>query len=414
MFFANLVILEDLNMRDIKYLTPQSSEWYDLNPEIKGITEDQKMQIEEKIESDEKRLKDFLTSSLQMQNLMVLAGSGTSISDDIHGPSMGALWKCIESLPVKRNNKEITLKRYDIAQKINYKGDENIEEFLTQCEAFFQIYDDEDIKDVKDFYNRSREIILDKCSFDVSEDKLIAHKTFLYKLARRRARDSRLKLFTTNYDLCFEKAASYLGLIVIDGFSFTLPRQFDPRYFNYDIVRRVSGDEKDSYVAGVFHLYKLHGSVNWARDNNEIIMKDRPRAEEACIIYPAKGKYQQSYNQPYFECMARYLASLREPNTCIIVIGFGFNDDHLVKPLLSAIDSNPHLRLIVVNNKAKEILDGDTVNEHWSYMKKLSNQGYDIWFINSTFNEFAKVIPDLKALTPAEQLYQNIRSIVGE
>ncbi len=125
---------------------------------------------------------------------------------------------------------------------------------------------------------------------------------FLHRMSRRRVRDSRLKMFTTNYDLCFEKAAGNLGLVAIDGFSFAEPRQFDPRFFSYDIVRRPSfSDEAATPVPGVFQLYKLHGSVNWERDDGGIEVVAKPDSKKACLIYPARGKYQQSYIQPHLE-----------------------------------------------------------------------------------------------------------------
>jgi hypothetical protein len=37
-------------------------------------------------------------------------------------------------------------------------------------------------------------------------------------------------------------------------------------------------------------------------------------------------------------------AALREPDTAVIVSGFGFHDDHLSRPLLSAVESNMLLR----------------------------------------------------------------------
>jgi hypothetical protein len=86
-------------------------------------------------------------------------------------------------------------------------------------------------------------------------------------------------------------------------------------------------------LEGVFHLYKLHGSVNWSRSGDgEIEVVPKPTPESACLIYPAKGKYQQSYVQPHLELVSQYFSVLREPNTCLIVTGFGFNDDHLSEP----------------------------------------------------------------------------------
>jgi hypothetical protein len=233
-------------------------------------------------------------------------------------------------------------------------------------------------------------------------------------LSRRRVRDPRLKVFTTNYDLCFEQAASALGGVVIDGFSFTPPRQFDPRYFGYDIIRRPRGSEdQGNYLEGVFLLYKLHGSVNWARSaNGSIQEKTNPSPEEACLVYPARGKYQQSFLQPHLEAISQYLATLREPNTCLIAIGSGFNDDHLSEPLLAAVRSNPHLRLIIVNpGIADQEGKGVNANRYWREFFSLAKDGEDVWFINASFQDFAKRIPDLKSLTPADRLLRTIQSV---
>ena len=66
---------------------------------------------------------------------------------------------------------------------------------------------------------------------------------------------------------CLQSSAGYL-----DGFSFTAPRRYDPRFFGYDIIRRPrSGDDLGHFLEGVFLLYKLHGSVNWARNADKTI-----------------------------------------------------------------------------------------------------------------------------------------------
>jgi hypothetical protein len=269
--------------------------------------------------------------------------------------------------------------------------------------------------DVGAFLDSSKQVILDKCSAFLDVTKLEAHKTFLHRLSRRRVRDQRLKVFTTNYDLCFERAAAELGGVALDGFSFTTPRRYDPRFFCYDIIRRPRiGDDLGQYLEGVFLLYKLHGSVNWARAHDGTIReKDRPTPAEACLIYPATGKYQQSFIQPHLESIAQFLATIREPNTCLISVGFGFNDDHLAEPLLAAIESNPHMRLIVVDTVAKtKVTSGD--HRFWRQFCKLSASGEDVWFINASFGDFAQMIPDLKSLTPADALMKAIKGATRE
>jgi hypothetical protein len=334
---------------------------------------------------------------------------------------MWSLWDyCVNSNPglssddrflTDEAKKVIAVIGYDIANE-----KENIEALLSRCEAYLQVKDD---KDVAEFIRESKKVILEKCSEFINptdSSQWVAHRTFLHRLSRRRVRDSRLKLFTTNYDLCFETAAGLQGLVVLDGFSFTQPRRFDPRFFLYDIVRRPStGDEVGTLLEGVFHLYKLHGSVNWSLGKNgEIEIVAKPDPDSACLIYPAKGKYQQSYVQPHLESVSQYFSVLREPNTCLIVTGFGFNDDHLSEPILAAVRTNPHLRLIIVNPLADEFTARPKVkNKYWETLFGLATQGEDVWLINANFGDFAEMIPDLKSLTPAQRLTRDIKLLSG-
>jgi hypothetical protein len=220
-------------------------------------------------------------------------------------------------------------------------------------------------------------------------------------------------VFTTNYDLCFERAAVLKGLVAIDGFSFSRPRRFNPIYFGYDVVKRsASESEVGDYLEGVFQLLKLHGSVNWERTGDgEINETDDPDPEKVCLIYPARGKYQQSYLQPHLELMSQYLASLRQSSTCLIVTGFGFNDDHLSEPILAAISSNPQLRVIIADYRAQDYLEGrvENASPHWARLAELSSRGENVWFINASFSHFAQMIPDLKALSSAELLEKVIK-----
>jgi hypothetical protein len=402
------------------FFAPGAAAWKELTPDIAaGLdpAEVQKLVAAAKAARDE--VKTFLLSSLQMQHVVVLAGSGTSLGPVTKGPSIWALWDyCVNSNPgTGKAKREKTNAAAKVISDIGYDvtvEKENIEALLSRCEAFLQV---KDSADVTKFITASKKVILEKCSefIDPADaNQLAAHRTFLHRLSRRRVRDSRLKLFTTNYDLCFETAAGRQGLVVLDGFSFTQPRHFDPRFFLYDIVRRpITGDEVGTPLEGVFNLNKLHGSVNWSRSSDgEIEVIAKPTPESACLIYPAKGKYQQSYVQPYLELVSQYFSVLREPNTCLIVTGFGFNDDHLSEPILAAVRSNPHLRLIIVNPSADDLTArSKEKNKYWETLFGLSKQGEDVWLINSTFAEFAEMIPDLRSLTPAQRLTRDIKQL---
>lgn len=400
---------------NFKFLKPAQSEWQELKPDLSSLTGDDKKKAEEKARSGSEVLREMLLTSLQMPNLIVLAGSGTSLGA-AEGPSMWDLWDHAINKNGGAPKDAAREKREDaeeVITKIKYKGPDNIEALLSLCDAYLQINEDE--KEVKPFVEHCKKTILDKCTAFLQGDsvatRLAAHGTFLHRLSRRRVRDPRLKVFTTNYDLCFERAAAQQGLIPVDGFSFTHPRFYDSRFFGYDIVRRSRlTDEHGDYLEGVFHLLKLHGSVNWARAKDQtLVEKMSPLPSEACLIYPVKGKYQQSYLQPHLELMSQYLASVREPNTCLIVIGYGFNDDHLSEPILAAVRTNPHLRLIVVDIKAEEGVS--KADHYWDSLGKLANNGEDVWLINASFQGFTNEIPDLKSLTPARLLEKTIKNI---
>jgi hypothetical protein len=401
------------------FLAPGSEVWKQLKPEFTAGNNTTEQQTILAAAKDE--LKTFLLSSLQMQHVVVLAGSGTSLGPVTKGPSMWTLWDyCVNSNPGTELEQRIVSPaaakviaeiEYDVASE-----KENIEALLSRCEAYLQV---KSSADVTRFLNSSKQVILKKCSEFIEPgdvNQLAAHRTFLHRLSRRRVRDSRLKLFTTNYDLCFETAAGRQGLVVLDGFSFTQPRQFDPRYFLYDIVRRpTNGDEVGTPLEGVFHIYKLHGSVNWSRKaENEIEVDATPTPNSACLIYPAKGKYQQSYVQPHLELVSQYFSVLREPNTCLIVAGFGFNDDHFSEPILAAVRTNAHLRLIIVNPSADDLTARPKErNKYWESLFSLAKQGEDVWLVNADFGAFAEMIPDLKSLTPAQRLTRDIKLLAG-
>jgi hypothetical protein len=404
------------------FFGPDLDAWKELKPGIPaGADQTVEKKIVEAAKLAREELKNLLLSSLQMQHVVVLAGSGTSLGPVTKGPSMWTLWDyCVNTNPGTGADARIVSPEatrviaeieYDVAAE-----KENIEALLSRCEAYLQV---KRSADVTAFITSSKKMILEKCSefIDPADvNQLAAHRTFLHRLSRRRVRDSRLKLFTTNYDLCFEMAAGRQGLVVLDGFSFTQPRQFDPRFFLYDIVRRpTTGDEVGSPLEGVFHIYKLHGSVNWSRKaENEIEVDATPTPDSACLIYPAKGKYQQSYVQPHLELVSQYLSVLREPNTCLIVTGFGFNDDHLSEPILAAVRTNPHLRLVIVNPSADDLTALPTEkNKYWKTLFSLAKQGEDVWLINANFGDFAEMIPDLKSLTPAQRLTRDIKLLAG-
>lgn len=360
-----------------------------------------------------------LKAAIQMPNIMVLAGSGTSLGKLVNGPSMGDLWR---ACTIEDGNVFLAADCFsECGYEKDLDGHDNIELCLSHCEAYIQISPEHKCTKTKEFVLKCKDIILNACNFIKNDQvQLVNHKEFIRKLSKRKSKDPRIKLFTTNYDTCFEDAASKLGITVIDGFSFSFPRIYDPKFFDLDIVKRSQNINSNNihYLEGVFQLYKLHGSVNWKRENIFSIQQGNDvTAQNNCMIFPAKGKYQQSYVQPHLELISRFTQGLREPNTCLLIAGFGFNDDHLSEPILSAIYSNPHLKVIISTPSLKADFEKTSSNPspYWDKFKHVADtrKNDEIIFINCDFGKLSELIPDLTALSPAENLYESLRSAFG-
>ncbi len=405
------------------YLRPGNPAWQPLTEDaleaifaVNAPVEDTPDARKKCLADSKQSLSDALSGGLQLPNLALFAGSGTSLGE-VGGPSMWDLWRrCMwESPEVPDGHDDFGVLKDQasaVCEQVKYDiGDSpNIEHFLSQCEAYLGFNDD---GAVSKFLIEVKSIILGECSSFIEGGNcdLSSYQTILQRLARRRVRDPRLKIFTTNYDLCFEVSSAQLGMVLVDGFSYTQESIFDGRYFDYDFVKRES--DSHEFVEGVFQLYKLHGSVSWERRDGSVYQSVNPKAEDAALIYPAKGKYQQSFVQPHLELFSRYIESLRKPNSCILVAGFGFNDDHLSEPIISAIKSNPGLRLIVADRNACSNISrsrsGEAVSPYWAELADLSGKGFDIHVLNLSFSELANTIPNLRALSPAERLSKEVR-----
>jgi hypothetical protein len=225
-----------------------------------------------------------------------------------------------------------------------------------------------------------------------------SHKPFLVlppfsPLSRDVPADARIKLFTTNYDTLFEQAASEAGFVIIDGFSFTHPRDFSGKWFDLDIVNRDKTrlKKEESFLPEVFHLYKLHGSLNWTKINEKIIQQDNPTLP--LIIYPANEKYESSYEQPYFEMMSRFQQELRKENTLLIVIGFGFMDKHINSVIYEAIEQNPSFQLLIVNFNDTDGIDAGNLGSFFYNIESMEVKlGVNIVF--DTFSGLTKYFPE--------------------
>jgi len=278
------------------------------------------------------RFEEALLQALHATNVQALLGSGASFctrnNDDRRAPGMGDLWHaardkvCDGGLVDYSAFDDVVI---DVVGSVPEDEDENgkqkagnIESLLSLCKMKLELLDVRateaekidpkgEIRRLKSFIAHAESAILTKVDFVDQGTELPAHKAFIQKLGKRSVDKPRVKVFTTNYDLCVEEASARLGVVLVDGFSHSAEQRFNRDYFQHDIVRRQTSGTKADYIEAVFHLYKLHGSVDWRRRTDGVVIRSMATDKaglEPALIYPRSTKYQQAFEVPYIDMFA--------------------------------------------------------------------------------------------------------------
>lgn len=151
-------------------------------------------------------------------------------------------------------------------------------------------------------------------------------------------RDWPAEIFTPNYDLLFEQAFERHPLPHFDGFVGSREPWFD-----------LSSIEHDAIPKRWTRLWKLHGSINWEKDEEtanattvtRIVRVTRAAATGKVMIYPSHLKYDQSRRMPYLAMLDRLRAFFHGQDAPrLIVCGYSFLDDHLNEILLDGLRGN--------------------------------------------------------------------------
>ncbi len=377
---------------ELEVLTGGIPDWRKLTVPS-GATDEEKAQVS----NAEAGLRDELGLIVNAENLVVLAGLGTSLgltsgSGDKTAPRMSDLWATTKDL---KSFKEL---KSDLAPDLI--ASENLEHVLSDAQARAAL----DVTNAKlaNFIAEAEAIVWESCSFIDGDSNVTAHETFLRRVARRSTRLQRAQLFTTNYDVAFETAARNAHFNVIDGFGFS-GNEFDGASFDLDFVRR-RPNEQPALEPNVFHLLKLHGSIDWDSSDGRV-RKVAARPENPVLIYPSAAKYQLSFQQPYLEFMSRFQIALRQPDVGLIIVGFGFNDEHIVAPIQAALRSNIGLRVVVVDPGARSSKRAATFAD----VEDLIGRGdRRLSVIKGTFDDLVRLLPDIPPLEERDAHFERV------
>jgi len=389
------------------------------------------------------RIEEALLAALHSTNLSVLLGSGASFAahnqTGASAPSMGDLWDS-----VRADTGEDVFDRM-VEEVAGKGGKKDIENLLSLCKMRLELAaartsgaednedDNEKLDDgLADFVASAEQSILKRVDFVDTDTDLKSHKEFLRRLARRSPDKPRVKLFTTNYDRCIEGAADARSIVLIDGFSHSSEQRFNRDHFQHDIVRRSPNGTRAEYVDGVFHLYKMHGSLDWRRRGDGVVIRRAATQDvlQPVLIYPRSTKYQEAFTSPYLDMFSAWQSALGEPDTTLIVAGFGFADDHISAPIWSALESNLSLRLILCDpcfipavDLEPDLLDDesprhalatntDGLRKYQRRIVELVRQGDSrIIVLNGRFDDFASALPEIIGETDRHRLEARLERV---
>lgn len=156
------------------------------------------------------------------------------------------------------------------------------------------------------------------------------HGLFLRRLASYGGRKV-CDIFSLNYDVVFEATLEHLRFAYTDGFRGADNAYFDPSLYD---------EEREGFP--FFRLFKLHGSVTWVREENEVVrrrpyQKDSP--SERQVIYPSEQKYLQTQFGIYESLLSRFRSRLKESrqNNKLVVLGYSLSDEHITEALVDAV-----------------------------------------------------------------------------
>ena len=172
-------------------------------------------------------------------------------------------------------------------------------------------------------------------------------------------------VFTTNYDLFIEKAALAVpSLLLNDGFSRVPSLDGRMEYSSRNFFNKTyNTGNVYSYEVEIpsINLLKLHGSLSWKKENDEILFNVSAKSALAAdckaedirkwvsdyaVVLPQTSKFRATLmERTYYELLRTYANQLDRENTILIAFGFSFSDQHICEITRRAL-KNPTLKLL--------------------------------------------------------------------
>jgi hypothetical protein len=185
---------------------------------------------------------------------------------------------------------------------------------------------------------------------------------------------SKLTFFSTNYDTLLEDALGLEKFTVVDGFSGGAIAYWNPQYEFQDL----------NSLPNKCLLYKLHGSIDWQRDEKKGLIRTRYGTKYLAnksdiMIYPQATKYVETQKDPFSYLFNGFRNALNSnDDNVLITCGYSFGDDHINAEIEAALSSRNNRTTLIAF--AEENPDGDIVIDKtldaWLTDKQFGNRVY--------------------------------------
>jgi hypothetical protein len=381
-----------------------------------------------------------LAALSRLENVGVLVGAGASKSNDLGGKAVSEVWKEFS----EQNKTELDwLKKNKFVSDTSAPNLERLLDQLNIAREYHEQKGDSQLAEVEKVIVCLRRKILDAAFLDkklwgsqaevesVTSEKLVSHIRVLQKIcgARQPGQPSPW-IFTTNYDLAVEWSAEAIGLHVNNGFSGVHNRVFSPHNFELGYLNTLAKGEARFGIYSI-SLVKLHGSLTWRAEGDNQIVEEPSRMvlgtlqkfiagetsdPDRFLIFPEASKYLQTSAFVFGELFRRFSEFLSKAQSCLIVNGYSFGDEHLNRVLRAALH-NPTLQLVLYSTAIKlEQATGKTTAPGNPFLTQLLNLALpQITFVGggeqAYFDQLAEHLPD-----PAifDEQSERIRKILKE
>lgn len=299
-------------------------------------------------------IKDQLYREIQSffcSNTVLVVGSGLSCAEGLPG-----MWRLASEL-IKKVPEEIeghSLKQWEDI-KSDLLNDEGLIKDDANLEATLLKYPPrEDLEEV------IRKVTI---NYMKKEERRVIHRAvtgesrlrFSNFIRRFSIPENGLAIICTNYDRLIEIACEVEGIPVDNLFYGKNISELDEKKSKMSFCEKIERNGKlfKRIFTKKVLIYKPHGCLNWYWSNDKPISSTFDLDIDRLIITPGANKYRHGYNTP-FDIHREKANMAIDAASKFIVIGYGFNDEHLETHLKQRI-MNGVPTLILTKNLSNNV-----------------------------------------------------------